>query len=144
MGYIENNLLPDEKIIYQTKLHWRIYIPAIVFGIILLPFLAMGKHGLLFMLIPGMLALVAWLQIKNSEFVVTNKRVLIKVGILSRRTVELLLKKVETVGVNQGILDRILSSGTITIIGTGGTKENFKAIVDPLMFRQHVHTQIGD
>lgn len=144
MSYTEDNLLTDEKIIYQTKLHWRIYIPAAIFGLILLPTLIMGIHGLIFMIVPGALALLAWLQIKNSEFAVTNKRVLIKVGILSRRTVELLLKKIETVGVNQGIFDRMIQSGTITIVGTGGTKEQFKGIEDPLSFRKHVHSQIAD
>jgi hypothetical protein len=30
MSYVDNNLLPDEKVVYRAHLHWAIYIPAIV------------------------------------------------------------------------------------------------------------------
>ncbi len=77
-------------------------------------------------------------QYLTSEFAVTNKRVLVKVGFISRHTLELLLSKVETVGVDQSILGRILGYGTIVVIGTGGTREPFRAITDPLEFRHQV------
>ena len=80
-------------------------------------------------------------QYLTSEFAVTNKRVLVKVGFISRHTLELLLSKVETIGVDQSILGRILGYGTIVVIGTGGTREPFKAIADPLGFRHQVQGQ---
>jgi uncharacterized membrane protein YdbT with pleckstrin-like domain len=60
------------------------------------------------------------------------------VGFLRRRTVELLLTKVEAIGVDQGILGRILKFGTIAVTGTGGTNERFPGICDPLEFRKQV------
>ena len=69
---------------------------------------------------------------------VTNKRVIIKVGLISRRTAELNLNKVENIGVNQSILGRILNYGTITVVGTGGTHEQFRWVASPIEFRRAV------
>ena len=46
------------------------------------------------------------------------------------------LTKIESVNVDQSILGRILGYGTIGIIGTGGTKEQFNDIRKPLTFRK--------
>ena len=82
--------------------------------------------------------LSAWIQIASTEFAVTTQRVIIKVGLIRRNTVEVLLTKVEGVQVDQGILGRMLDFGTIRVTGTGGTKEPFKLIRRPMQLRQHV------
>lgn len=46
------------------------------------------------------------------------------------------IAKVESVNVDQGILGRILGYGVVTVIGTGGTRETFQSIADPLAFRK--------
>src|SRR4029077_1171933 len=74
----------------------------------------------------------------SSEFAVTNRRVLINVGLIGRHTVELLLQKVEGIGVDQPLSGRVLGFGTIVVTGTGGTCERFDRIADPLQFRRHV------
>ena len=90
----------------------------------------------------GVLALAgAWLRQWSSEFAVTNRRVIIKVGFISRRTIEINMSKVELVEVNQDIFARMFNYGTITVIGTGGTKEPFDLIDDPLAFRRAVQSQ---
>jgi uncharacterized membrane protein YdbT with pleckstrin-like domain len=72
---------------------------------------------------------------------VTTKRVIIKVGLVRRRSVELLLRQVEAIRVEQGILGRILGYGTIIVGGTGGTAEPFSEIAAPLEFRRQVQMQ---
>ncbi|MCX5814164.1 MAG: PH domain-containing protein [Proteobacteria bacterium] len=72
----------------------------------------------------------------TSEFVITNKRVIVKVGLIRRKTLEMNLQKIESVNVEQGIMARILGYGTVTIVGTGGTRESFTDIRKPLMFRR--------
>ena len=52
------------------------------------------------------------------------------------KTLEMNLTKIESVNVDQSILGRILGYGTITIIGTGGTRESFHDISSPLLFRR--------
>jgi len=73
----------------------------------------------------------------TSEFAITDKRVIVKVGLISRKTLEMNISKIETVNVNQGILGRMLGYGTVTVVGTGGTKEAFNSISSPLEFRKH-------
>jgi uncharacterized membrane protein YdbT with pleckstrin-like domain len=58
-----------------------------------------------------------------------------KTGIISRRTLEMNLNKVETVNVDE-YLGRILGYGTIRIVGTGGTNEVFENIAHPIEFRK--------
>jgi uncharacterized membrane protein YdbT with pleckstrin-like domain len=77
------------------------------------------------------------------EFAVTSRRVIIKTGWISRRTIELNMSKVESVEVAQDIFARMLGYGTITVIGTGGTREPFSLINDPLGFRRAVQSQQG-
>jgi len=113
--YVESNLVKDERVVYETRLHWIAFISfRALFTLFIAP-------------------LIDYL---TSEFAITNKRIIIKVGLISRRTLELNLSKVESVNVVQSILGRILGYGTITVIGTGGTKETFVDIREPLEFRK--------
>jgi len=53
-----------------------------------------------------------------------------------------MLTKVEAISVDQGLIGRWSNYGTITITGTGGTKEPFKTIKDALQFRRQVQSQL--
>ena len=96
----------------------------------------LGIIGLVLMLPP-------WIKSSSSEFAITNKRVLIKVGLIRRHSLELLLQKVEGIGVDQGFLGRVLGYGTITVSGVGGTKEAFRMISNPLEFRRQVQASLA-
>jgi uncharacterized membrane protein YdbT with pleckstrin-like domain len=153
MSYIEKNLLPDEQITYRAKLHWIIYAPAVMLlvpGILLIVLGAVRHHttallvfGIVIVVVSLFLALPAWIRQKTSEFGVTNKRVLIKIGFIRRHSLEILLQKVEGIGVDQGIPGRVFSYGTIVVTGTGGTRESFAKIADPLAFRRHIQERIS-
>jgi uncharacterized membrane protein YdbT with pleckstrin-like domain len=73
---------------------------------------------------------------------VTNRRVIIKTGLASRRSLEIMLAKVESIGVVEPTMGRILGYGTLTIHGTGGTPEPFSRIAHPSEFRREVQQQI--
>jgi len=114
-NYVNSNLIRDEYVVYETKLHW-------------ITFLTL--KGLLTLFIAPLIAY--W----TSEFAITNKRVIIKTGFISRNTFEMNLSKIESINVNQSILARILGYGTIMIMGTGSTREPFENIKDPMTFRK--------
>jgi uncharacterized membrane protein YdbT with pleckstrin-like domain len=145
MGYVESNLLPNEKITYRAKLHWIIYtLPATVFVIALAVALGGGAWIAAVLAVIGfVLFLPPWIKSSSSEFAITNKRVLIKVGLIRRHSLELLLQKVEGIGVDQSILGRILGYGTITVSGVGGTKEPFQMISNPMEFRRQVQASLA-
>ena len=81
---------------------------------------------------------------KNStEVAVSNKRVLIKSGFINRKSIEVLLPKIESIGVDESGLGRVLGYGSVVVRGTGGTFETFDRIAHPNEFRQQVQQQIG-
>jgi uncharacterized membrane protein YdbT with pleckstrin-like domain len=146
MSYVESNLLPNEQITYRARLHPVIYaLPVLVFVVALLAALGGGGWiaGGAIGVIGFVLFLPPWIRSASSEFAITNKRVLIKVGLIRRHSLELLLQKVEGIGVDQGILGRILGYGTITVSGVGGTKEAFRMISNPLEFRRQVQASLA-
>lgn len=118
MSYVLDNLLKNERILYEARLHWTIYF----------------TWKSLFTLF-----ISAWILRRSSEFAVTNRRVMIKVGLIQRRTLELNLSKVESIEVEQTFWGRLLGYGEIEVIGTGGTRERFDRIGSPLEFRKAVH-----
>ena len=78
-----------------------------------------------------------------TEMAVTNKRVLIKTGMASRRTLDMMLTTVESIGVEETVLGRMFGYGTVIVRGTGGTPETFLKIAYPQEFRKNVQEQIG-
>jgi uncharacterized membrane protein YdbT with pleckstrin-like domain len=146
-GFIDKHLMPGEMIAYHTQLHWVVFMPPLVLFIVVMALFSLGGAGptiavilLLFVGLP--MTLDALVTRATSEFVVTNKRVLIKTGWMRRHSLETLLSQVEGIRVEQGILGRMLDYGTIVVSGTGGSKESFDRIADPMLFRRRVQDQI--
>ncbi|HFD40657.1 MAG TPA: PH domain-containing protein [Anaerolineae bacterium] len=149
MSYVEENLMPGERLVYQSRLHRVIFVPPTLIAIVGL-LLFGGSSDELCLTVSGVLlwlallnGISAYISYKTSEFAVTNERVLIKVGLLQRRSLELLLTRIEGIGVEQGFLGRVLNYGTIVVSGTGGTREPFANITAPLEFRRQVQAQIA-
>ncbi|MBT9153290.1 MAG: hypothetical protein DDT35_01521 [Firmicutes bacterium] len=78
----------------------------------------------------------------TSEFAVTGKRVFLKSSVLSIRTAEVLLTKVEGLQVHQGLMGRILGFGSVVVSGSGGTKEVFPLVQAAMELRQQVASLI--
>lgn len=114
-SYVSNNLISGEQVVYTTTYHWKIFC---------------NLKSLLTLFIFPLLARY------SDEFAITNKRIIMKTGLIARRTLELNLTKVESVLVNQTVFGRILGFGDVVIIGTGGTRETFIDIRKPSEFRK--------
>jgi hypothetical protein len=72
----------------------------------------------------------------SNEFVISSKIILVKLGLIAKRTLELNLSKVESLLVNQIVIGKILRFGDVVIVGTGGTSESFIDIRKPSEFRK--------
>ena len=144
MSYVDSQLLPGENVMYRSKLHWQVFlVPGFFAGILLLASIGLFGSGakgtgLILLILAGLLILVPFIKRANSEFAVTNKRIIVKLGVFTTRTVELLHSKVEAISVNQGLLGKMLGYGDIVVTGTGGTREEFKAVASPLELRRAV------
>jgi len=151
MSYIEKNLMPNEKILYSAKVHPAVFIPAttlFVFTILMLIQFVLTKNtlSLIFATICFLFTLRFTLEaimiLLNTEFAITNRRIIAKTGFFHRKTLEMLLAKVESVSIYQNLGGRIMNFGSVTIIGTGGTKETFRGIIDPQNVRKKVNQVI--
>jgi uncharacterized membrane protein YdbT with pleckstrin-like domain len=161
LSYVEKNLTPGEKVLYKTQLHWIVlFWPgffSLVFGVSGLYLLvrAISSSGAKnsssnIFLVPAVILLIAAAVLAGfafwkrhaTEMAVTDHRVVVKVGLTSRRTVELLLSKIESIGVEESLFGRMLGYGTVLLRGTGGTPESFNTIAHPLEFRREVQQQI--
>jgi uncharacterized membrane protein YdbT with pleckstrin-like domain len=161
LSYVEKNLIQGEQVLFQTRHHWIVLLGAFALGTTLD---LMGAAGIVFLLthhdlstgardgglVAAGLALAAGTvmmlagvtKLNATEMVVTNKRVIVKTGILTRRTFEMLLSRIESIGVEEPMMGRILGYGTVILRGVGGTPDEFDLIASPLKFRSHVQEQI--
>lgn len=122
MGYVEDSLSHGERIEFKFKLHWICWVPV---GISLL--LGIYTSGLTWLL-----ALYQALRIHFTELAVTNKRVILKTGIIARHTEEMKMMSIETVEIRQGILGRLLDYGTIKVTGRGSSDVLFNFVYSPV------------
>lgn len=166
MGYIEKNLISGEQILCKTRLHLVAVLgpllAGLVMGIVALfcfyqsatrnqsvnsDSAGSDSHlwaitGIVLVALGAMTVGAALLRRNATEMAVTNKRILIKSGFFSRRTIELLLSRVESIVIMEPFLGRMFGYGTVVIRGTGGTPEPFPMIAHPTEFRRVVQEQI--
>lgn len=147
MSYINNNLQTGETIIYKADIHWYIFVFPVVLLLLGLVFYPVATSSVLpyiglGLLILGGLSLIKRLLLKiGTEYVVTNKRVILKSGVFSRDALELVLTKCEGLRINQGIMGRILGFGSI-LVTTGGVTNTFRFVASPMKFRNAINNQI--
>ena len=146
MGYIEDSLMEGENIVYEARLHYFSYwFPALlVLFAIAMPFIPLGEVGLR-LIFSGVLLLLAviWALVINNgkRFIVTNKRVIEKRGLVRRESIELMLRKCESVKVEQSILGRIFGYGKV-VVSTGEVTNIYEFIWHPVKFSTMINQQI--
>jgi len=145
-SYIGKNLLPDEKVIYHGHRHWVVFLSPIgwliaaVLADLILPF------GMWIALILVVAAIVlggsAFIDYTMSEINVTNARILIKTGWISRSSLETDLTRISSIDVIQTFMGRILNFGTVIICDVGNMRTPFAQIEQPFEFRRAVLLEI--
>jgi uncharacterized membrane protein YdbT with pleckstrin-like domain len=160
MSYVEKNLIPGEKLIYRTGVHWSVLFgPAILAAIIVVPAIAILAFrdeivakgmsvnaadivAAAFIVVAVAIFGYCVIQKNATEIAVTDRRVIIKTGMASRRSLEIMLAKVESIGIDETLMGRMLGYGTVVIHGTGGTPEPFRKIAHPSEFRMAVQQRV--
>jgi uncharacterized membrane protein YdbT with pleckstrin-like domain len=135
MSYVNAVLGKDETVYYTAEVSLLSYLPLFIAGGLLILISIQNGLGLLFLF--GLLAIIVpFINKKTTELVITSRRIIAKVGLIRRHTIEINLNKIESIKVSQGILGRMLNYGELEIVGTGGTKEPIPNIDNPLIFRR--------
>jgi uncharacterized membrane protein YdbT with pleckstrin-like domain len=130
MSYINDSLSDGEEVRNLFKLHWLAKTPMIIWFVLAIPTLG----------ITLLLALYEWLRLRSIELGVTNKRVIMKKGIISRKSEEMKISSIETVEIIQGIWGRMLGFGSIKVTGRGISDIIFKNIADPMGAKRKIES----
>lgn len=148
MSYIDKNLLPDEQILFRTKKHLIIF--TIPFLFLLFAFVTghyMSTNPILFKVqwAPWLVTLIIWLhalfEYYASDYVVTNKRILMREGFFYRHTNEMRLSAISQVNVYQNLFGQIVDFGTVSIQAFGAF-DAFSLIAKPNLFQKYINEQI--
>lgn len=149
MAYLnKNNMMEGEHVVMEARFHYMLYwLPALLAIVALvLPFIKIGDDTLKYRLIfSGVFILLAaiWAMVINNgkRFILTNKRLVLKTGIIMRESNELMLRKCEGIKVRQTIMGRILNYGDVQV-STGEEVDTFRYIWNPVGFSTKVNEQI--
>jgi uncharacterized membrane protein YdbT with pleckstrin-like domain len=149
MGYIEESLGGNETVHYIGHFHWMNYVfayGALIISLILAIFSYSPQYPALVVISPfiGILIFLAiMLPIWTTEVGVTNQRIILKRGLIQRRTKELQLRAIEEVSMDQDIFGRIFGYGKVEVFGTGEEEIKFPTLGDPLEMRRALQEAIG-
>ena len=128
MKFIKSTLPDNETIEMEIAFHWTHS---------LIAWLALFFLG---WLIVGIFFFISmYIEKWTTERALTNKRLVIKRGLISRQTEEMSFNRIEEVNLNQSILQRLLGSGNIRVTGTGSGEVVMKNIDDPLAVQKKLN-----
>ena len=133
MSYVQATRSPNEIVLLRARLHWIHYLPATVITITSLLLPPFDHAWVLYS--TGILVFVySWLVQFSTEIAITSLRLIYKRGLIRRQTVDLFHGNIESFGVEQTILGRLLGYGSLILHGSGGAETVISNIVDPTVF----------
>ena len=148
MSYIDRILEPGEVVRYRTTLSWTVFARgyAVSAGALICAYLSFKASVDWLLVVAAALALIAiaalisaQLRRWGTEISVTDRRIVLKLGLIRRHTVEINMGKVESVDVDQTLLGRLFNYGDVTVRGVGSSFERVEFIDAPLRLRNTVN-----
>jgi hypothetical protein len=154
MSYADSLLSTGERITHRVRQHWfvlvwgaRIPIAAIIAALLLVILSANVGEGpfrtllslLTAVLFLGGLAFLAWgtLRYLNTEFVLTNRRVVQVEGVVNKRATDSSLEKINDAVLTQSIFGRMFGFGDLDVLTAAEAGiERFRMIIDPIGFKR--------
>ena len=134
MGYPDNVLADDEQVVLHRHPHWKRLIGAVIVLLLataLASFVAAvvnttnweqtAKNVIfaviwaIWLVVVGWLTLWPYLSWVTTHFVITDRRVMFRHGVLSRSGIDIPLARINSVEFRHGIVDRVLRTGTLIV-----------------------------
>jgi uncharacterized membrane protein YdbT with pleckstrin-like domain len=155
VGYPENVLAAEERVVLHRHPHWkRLFWPVVLLLVVtaLAAFTAgvvdrtgwdptpknvvFAVTGGIWLVVVGWLVVWPFLNWWTTHFVITDRRVMFRHGVLTRQGIDIPLARINSVEFRHGLLDRMMRTGTLIIES---------ASQDPLEFDdiprvEHVHS----
>ena len=88
---------------------------------------------LFWLVLPLFLLIILYVRCLTTKLIITNHKTVLRKGILSKHTTELLHEHIRSVGVSQRFMDRIFNVGRIDIstASSGSAEISVSGMVDP-------------
>jgi uncharacterized membrane protein YdbT with pleckstrin-like domain len=134
VGYPDNVLAGDEQVVLHRHPHWKRLIGPVLVLLIATALAAFAaavvsrtdwdataKQVVQLVIAAAWLILVGWLTVWpfltwwTTHFVITDRRVMFRHGLLTRTGIDIPLARVNSVEFRHGLLDRMLRTGTLII-----------------------------
>ncbi len=151
-NYIKQSLEEGETIIFKGRLHWSYIFRYLLFSLLFLVggiiviYLAYYKYpeqkdvlfyvGIALLVLSFFTWIVGRIVRTRSEFAVTDTRFVQKDGIFNIKMTEIPLARIETVNFYQSLWQRILGTGCVEMVGSGGTSHQVHCIEQPMKVRK--------
>ncbi len=152
MSYVKGTLQSDEKIELWVRLHWINYLYA--FGILFVSLLlwiyyitpgSYNKSDFFWLVVfSAGWGVYEFLKLWTREMAVTNKRVVVRKGIISIDSDEIKNLKIEGIEVEQTVLGRILGYGNVCFGGVGVGRLVFENVDKPWEVKRKAEEIVGD
>lgn len=168
MAYPRENLAPGETVVVHHHPHWKsVVVPVLTFWLVTAvaglaigaiwgvgnlrearPWLALAI-GILWLLAAIWWLVRPMLNWVTTHFVVTDRRVIHRHGLLTRTGIDIPIARINTVEFNHGLLERILRTGSLQIQSASEAPLTFVDIprvesVHALLYRQVLDAQPDD
>ena len=128
MKFIERTLPENEEIELPITFHWT----HLFFAWLSLFFLG-------WLLIGIFIFIARYIEKWTTERALTNKRLIIKRGLISRKTEEISCNRIEEVNLSQTVIQRILGSGDILVRGVGAGEIFLRKIDNPIGVQKKIN-----
>jgi uncharacterized membrane protein YdbT with pleckstrin-like domain len=123
----------NEQVIYEGRPSWRSILGFYILGLVgvaiaaAIGLLVADAAGAVIVGVAALvlLLLVGWLKRISTRYAITDRRLRIQRGIVSRNVEEARLERVQNVNVRQSILERMLQVGTVDFDTAGTTDSEF-------------------
>ena len=157
-NYIKQSLEEGETIIFKGRLHWSYIFRYLFFSLlfavggILVIWLAYYRYpehqtqlfyaGIALLVLAFFIWIVGRIIRTRSEFAVTDTRFVQKDGIFNIKMTEIPLARIETVNFYQSLWQRLLGTGCVEMVGSGGTSHQVHCIEQPMKVRKIICASI--
>lgn len=155
MGYPDNVLAADERVVLHRHPHWKRLIGPVLVLLLTTALAAFGAAvvnttgwdqtaknivmlviGVIWLIVIGWLTVWPFMAWRTTHFVITDRRVMFRHGVMTRAGIDIPLARINSVEFRHGLSDRMLRTGTLIIES---------AAQDPLEFHdiprvEHVHS----
>jgi uncharacterized membrane protein YdbT with pleckstrin-like domain len=156
MGYVEELMGKNEKIVIRTRRHWMVMVGSFVSNLVLAVVIIAVAVGAVFVRvplpIPPLIALLLVVPLAlflrdylfwwNEEYLITNRRVVQADGVINKHVIDSSLEKVNDVVLSQSVLGRLFDYGDVEILTASEIGVNkLEKIARPVKFKTEMLNQ---